>query len=398
MTHKICNHCETVQHCSQHGCIPSVPADPMDWPLPCEVTVGHGTIGKGAPLRTLVSRMKVLYRMATGNDADEVQNRTPEQRQALTDAFIASVQPAATPQAQKPGAAEVTDAMRIAGIESAAWDRLSSAAVRKGGWPYTCKQAAECVAEVYAAMQAAAAPSATAAPGVQLARARAGRIYVAGPMTGLPEFNFPAFNSAAAELRGQGMLVVNPAEHGIIDGAEWADYLHYDLGRLATCSTIHLLPGWSKSRGAALEALCAYTLGMRFDYAQGAEKVQLVDALQAISAPAAVSPQNLTRAVRDVLAERQRQIEVEGWTPEHDDKHGGGQIAAAAGCYALFTDTHPIAGYCPRNWPWDASWWKPTHYRHDLVKSGALVLAELERIDRAALAAQQAEKHQAGGA
>ncbi|WP_343593422.1 hypothetical protein [Paracidovorax wautersii] len=86
---------------------PAAPADPMDWPLPCDVTVGHGTIGKGVPLRTLVNRMKVLYGMATGNDADEVQNRTPEQRQALTDAFIASVQPAATPKDQQPGAAEV---------------------------------------------------------------------------------------------------------------------------------------------------------------------------------------------------------------------------------------------------------------------------------------------------
>lgn len=46
------------------------PADPMDWPLPCDVKVGHGTIGKGCSLRTLVTRMKVLYKMATGRDAD----------------------------------------------------------------------------------------------------------------------------------------------------------------------------------------------------------------------------------------------------------------------------------------------------------------------------------------
>ncbi len=84
----------------------SAPADPMDWPLPCDVTVGHGTIGKGVPLRTLVNRMKVLYCMATGNDADEVANRTPEQNQALTAAFVASVQ-AAAPQA--PARAPLTD-------------------------------------------------------------------------------------------------------------------------------------------------------------------------------------------------------------------------------------------------------------------------------------------------
>ncbi|WP_428145139.1 hypothetical protein [Delftia acidovorans] len=40
---------------------PAAPADPMDWPLPCDVTVGHGTIRKGCKLRTLVLRMQVLY-------------------------------------------------------------------------------------------------------------------------------------------------------------------------------------------------------------------------------------------------------------------------------------------------------------------------------------------------
>jgi hypothetical protein len=63
--------------------------DPMDWPLPCDVTVGHGTMRKGVALRTLVMRMKVLYEMATGSNADEVAARTPEQRAA-----IAASQPA----------------------------------------------------------------------------------------------------------------------------------------------------------------------------------------------------------------------------------------------------------------------------------------------------------------
>jgi len=59
------------------------PVDPMDTPLPCDVTVGHGTMRKGVALRTLVTRMKVLYEMATGNNADEVANRTLEERQRL---------------------------------------------------------------------------------------------------------------------------------------------------------------------------------------------------------------------------------------------------------------------------------------------------------------------------
>ena len=64
----------------------AAPADPMDWRLPCDVTVGHGTMRKGVKLRTLVTRMKVLYEMATGNNADEVSNRTPEQNAALAGA------------------------------------------------------------------------------------------------------------------------------------------------------------------------------------------------------------------------------------------------------------------------------------------------------------------------
>ena len=60
--------------------------DPMDWPLPCDVTVGHGTISKGCSLRTLVTRMKVLYKMATGEDADEIAGRTLEERQAIFNA------------------------------------------------------------------------------------------------------------------------------------------------------------------------------------------------------------------------------------------------------------------------------------------------------------------------
>ena len=99
----------------------------------------------------------------------------------------------------------------------------------------------------------------------------------------------------------------------------------------------------------------------------------------------------ITQAAADVLAERQRQISTEGWTPEHDDEHGAGQLAAAAGCYALFSDAYPFAKQCPAEWPWDAAWWKPSDYRRDLVKAGALILAEIERLDRAAGASTPAQ-------
>ena len=81
-----------------------------------------------------------------------------------------------------------------------------------------------------------------------------------------------------------------------------------------------------------------------------------------------------------IAAERQRQIEAEGWTPEHDDEHGAGEMAAAAACYAL--NAAGCGCEVARNWPWDGSWWKPTTSRRDLVKAGALILAEIERLDR----------------
>ena len=99
---------------------------------------------------------------------------------------------------------------------------------------------------------------------ISLAPERSGRIYIAGPMTGLPDFNFPAFNDMAAILRGLGYHVENPAEHGVVDGAEWADYLRYDIARLATCEALVLLPGWPWSRGALLEVHIAKALGHAF--------------------------------------------------------------------------------------------------------------------------------------
>lgn len=85
----------------------------------------------------------------------------------------------------------------------------------------------------------------------------------------------------------------------------------------------------------------------------------------------------------DVLAERRRQIEAEGWTPEHDDAHDKGELAAAASCYAFSAVKSP---YHLNNqiWPWSSEWWKPADSRRNLVKAGALIIAEIERLDRLA--------------
>jgi hypothetical protein len=90
--------------------------------------------------------------------------------------------------------------------------------------------------------------------------------------------------------------------------------------------------------------------------------------------------------IEEIAAERRRQIEVEGWVPEHDDAHDSGQLAMAAVCYARFSTGRRIhrLGSCPLDWPWDIEWWKPKCPRRDLIRAAALIVAEIERLDRAA--------------
>lgn len=97
---------------------------------------------------------------------------------------------------------------------------------------------------------------------------------------------------------------------------------------------------------------------------------------------AELESRTFTTAATDVLAERQRQITAEGWTPEHDDEYQHCEMAVAAACY-IMADDDPRADV-PELWPWPSEWWKPTDVRRDLVKAGALILAEIERLDRAA--------------
>lgn len=96
-----------------------------------------------------------------------------------------------------------------------------------------------------------------------------------------------------------------------------------------------------------------------------------------------------SKAALDVLAERKRQA-VEGWTDEHDDEHVDGSMSIASACYAL--ETHRNALTCARIvkfdqlWEctgWSSQWFKPKDRRRDLVRAAALLLAEIERLDRA---------------
>lgn len=93
----------------------------------------------------------------------------------------------------------------------------------------------------------------------------------------------------------------------------------------------------------------------------------------------------MSDAVRDVLAERRRVVEQEGFTAEHDDEHTKSEMAFAAAAYAMSSGRPSLRlkYEVPGNWPWDSAWWKPTTQRQDLVKAGQLIIAEIERLDRA---------------
>lgn len=107
------------------------------------------------------------------------------------------------------------------------------------------------------------------------------RVYLAGPMTGLPKFNFPMFDLAAADLRAHGFDVQSPAEMddpetraaalaspdgapgtGSSNGETWGDFLARDVKLLADggIEAIVCLPGWQGSRGARLETFIAAAL------------------------------------------------------------------------------------------------------------------------------------------
>jgi len=87
----------------------------------------------------------------------------------------------------------------------------------------------------------------------------------------------------------------------------------------------------------------------------------------------------------EVLKERIRQITVEGYTTEGDDRYTTGQLADAASAFAVWAYTWNMPPKCthiPAGWPWAPETWKPTSQRQMLIKAGTLILAELERLDR----------------
>jgi len=92
------------------------------------------------------------------------------------------------------------------------------------------------------------------------------KVYISGPMTGLPEHNRAAFDHTACMLGIQGYTPVNPfdvaAAAGIPDDSAWSTYMRADIKALMDCDAIHFLPGWNASAGAILEAKIAGALAM----------------------------------------------------------------------------------------------------------------------------------------
>lgn len=101
-------------------------------------------------------------------------------------------------------------------------------------------------------------------------------------------------------------------------------------------------------------------------------------AIEVVRMPARSLP-----VVEEVAAERMRQIVVEGFTPEHDAEHSNGELALAAAVYAAYHQL-PVADrteFANGMWPWDG-WFKPKTRRQALIRAAALLVAEVERLDR----------------
>ncbi len=100
------------------------------------------------------------------------------------------------------------------------------------------------------------------------------RVYIAGPISGMPDLNFPAFNAAASRLLHLGFVVENPVANWDAPdptSRSWLDWMRMDLVRMSRVDWLFMLPGWQRSRGATIEHRLASDLGLPIVYAEGAE-------------------------------------------------------------------------------------------------------------------------------
>jgi hypothetical protein len=109
------------------------------------------------------------------------------------------------------------------------------------------------------------------------------RIFLSGPMSGLPEENYPAFNAAAAKLRAAGFHVENPAENQKCE--TWGAYMLLSVAQLLTCEPVVRLPGGEKSRGARRENDLAIDFDMLIlDFDEALENIKSIQAIKDVPA------------------------------------------------------------------------------------------------------------------
>ncbi|WP_427197174.1 hypothetical protein [Pseudomonas aeruginosa] len=177
-------------------------------------------------------------------------------------------------------------------------------------------------------------------------------------------------------LRAISADVLTQAQHsaGYAEARMCANCLHIGINDAADSAACHDCnwtgpePDEDKCPGCAGEncmAAACPECGGRYDLVAEAN----------ITAPAGQVPQ----AWLDVQAERRRQITAEGWTPEHDDLYCAAELPRAAAAYIL----NGANDEAPAIWPFVTKWWKPRDARSNYVRAGALILAEIERLDRA---------------
>lgn len=87
------------------------------------------------------------------------------------------------------------------------------------------------------------------------------KIYISGPITGMPNENIEAFKDAELRLKAAGFEVVNPHENGLSKEAPWLEHLKMDIRLMMDCDALCMLPGWQRSRGAKVENSLAESLG-----------------------------------------------------------------------------------------------------------------------------------------
>lgn len=157
----------------------------------------------------------------------------------------------------------------------------------------------------------------------------------------------------------------------------------------------------SKARIAELESVLAHVqeefkkFGDSFPDGFDWRLFRFVDDTIAATHPTQQGLDAQTQAARSVLAERARQIAAEGYTPEQDDGYNPGVLALHGGLYACHAYDNLTKKRAPEGWQWDAKWWKSKDPRSNLVKAGALILAEIEPLDRSfAAQAKQGDPRQ----